>query len=173
MGARMTIGQLQSLLERYRILAASLMIWFVAGNMKSEYCISAIGFMPAMAAPIATPAMADSASGVSSARSSPNCCCSPLVVPNTPPFKPTSSPSRNTSRSRSISSFMATRIASIYSITGIASASPFVFGVDISRGVFYRLERRLLRVVRRFVDHRPLPRQQFRILLLRPQTVLD
>ncbi|MNY36647.1 hypothetical protein D3C86_1711500 [compost metagenome] len=95
------------------------MIWLVAGSIKSEYCISAIGFMPYMAAPIATPAIADSASGVSITRSSPNCSCSPLVVVKTPPLTPTSSPSTNTDSSRSISSFIASRMASIYSITAM------------------------------------------------------
>src|SRR5438128_3765318 len=46
--------------------------------------------------PTATPAMAASASGVSSTRSSPKRACNPTVARNTPPFTPTSSPSTRT-----------------------------------------------------------------------------
>src|ERR1700687_5911974 len=68
----MTIGTDQSPFERYRVRAASLTIWSKAGWMKSANWISAIGMRPFKAAPIATPTMADSASGVSSTRASPN-----------------------------------------------------------------------------------------------------
>src|SRR5438270_9537466 len=55
--------------------------------------------------------MLDSASGVSSTRSSPNRCCKPSVALKTPPFRPTSSPRTHTRASRSISSRSASRIA--------------------------------------------------------------
>src|SRR5258706_2429520 len=61
--------------------------------MKPVNWISATGFRPAAAIPTATPAIAVSASGVSSTRSGPKRCCSPTVARNTPPFTPTSSPS--------------------------------------------------------------------------------
>ena len=63
--------------------------------MKSANCISAIGLLPSIAAPIAVPIIFDSARGVSITRSSPYLLCNPLVVPKTPPFFPTSSPSIN------------------------------------------------------------------------------
>ena len=45
---------------------------------------------------VAVPTMADSASGVSSTRSSPNSACSPSVTRNTPPRVPMSSPISST-----------------------------------------------------------------------------
>ena len=48
--------------------------------------------MPSIAAPIAVPIIFDSAKGVSITRSSPYFSCKPRVAPNTPPFRPTSSP---------------------------------------------------------------------------------
>src|SRR5699024_9772718 len=60
----MVNGQCQSLFERYLILAASLIIWLVAGKMYSANCISATGLLPIIAAPIPVPTMLDSANGV-------------------------------------------------------------------------------------------------------------
>src|ERR1700682_879476 len=86
--------------------------------MKSANWSSAIGMRPLRAAPMAAPTMADSASGVSSTRASPNRAYRPSVAPNTPPFRPTSSPITRTLSSRSISSSMAARTASIILISG-------------------------------------------------------
>ena len=60
--------------------AASEMIWFIAGKMKSANWISATGSRPFAAAPIETPAIIDSVSGVSITRSSPNSAHSPSVA---------------------------------------------------------------------------------------------
>src|SRR5690606_21052692 len=148
------------------------MIWFVAGKMKSAYCISAMGLRPAIAAPMATPAMADSDRGVSSTRHSPNRRCRSFVVPKTPPFTPTSSPSTKTRSSRSISSFMARRIASIYSRTGILRLLP-VFRVDVPERILRRLERRAFGVSRGLVDDGPDALLQLPVPLFRPQTAFD
>ena len=64
--------------------------------------ISATGRSPAMAAPMAAPAMACSEMGVFQTRSAPNRSRSPPVVLNTPPDA-TSSPSSTTRSSRAIS----------------------------------------------------------------------
>ena len=58
--------------ERKRIRAASDRIWFIAGKMKSANWISGTGRSPATAAPIETPTIIDSDSGVSRTRSPPN-----------------------------------------------------------------------------------------------------
>ena len=73
--------------------AASDRIWLKAGKMKSANWISGTGRRPATAAPIETPTIIDSVSGVSSTRSPPNSSYSPSVARKTPPFLPTSSPS--------------------------------------------------------------------------------
>src|SRR5712691_8520371 len=85
--------------------------------MKSANWISAIGMRPLSAAPIAMPTMPDSASGMSRTRASPNFAYSPSVAPKTPPLRPTSSPMTSTRSSRSISSVMAARTASIIRIS--------------------------------------------------------
>src|SRR5438132_1792610 len=113
----MTMGTDQSPFDRYRVRAASLTIWSKAGWMKSANWISAIGISPLSAAPMATPTMPDSASGVSSTRASPNLAYRPSVAPKTPPLRPTSSPITSTRSSRSISSVMAARTASIILIS--------------------------------------------------------
>src|SRR5579864_6873716 len=87
--------------------------------MKSANWISATGIRPFRAAPIATPTIPDSASGVSRTRASPNFAYSPSVAPNTPPLRPTSSPMTRTRSSRSISSVIAARTASIMRISVI------------------------------------------------------
>src|SRR6185503_3230866 len=80
--------------------------------MKPENWISAMGFMPWVAMPMEMPAMRASAKGVSITRSLPKRCCRPSVARNTPPFRPTSSPSTTTDGSFSISWAMAMVMAS-------------------------------------------------------------
>src|SRR5438132_1608555 len=113
------MGTPQSPFDRYRVRAASLTIWSNAVWMKSANWISAMGIRPLSAAPIATPTIADSARGVSSTRASPKRAYRPSVAPDTPPFLPTSSPRTRTRSSRSISSEMAARTASIIRISGM------------------------------------------------------
>ena len=72
--------------------------------MKSANWISATGFNPYRAIPMALPMIPASARGVSKQRSAPNSSCSPVVARNTPPKRPTSSPSTTTRESRRISS---------------------------------------------------------------------
>ena len=85
--------------------------------------ISAIGRSPAMAAPIAVPRIAASEIGVSTTRRSPNCVVRPSVIWKTPPNGSwMSSPSRNTRSSRSISSRIASVIASFRLIWRVACA---------------------------------------------------
>src|SRR5437588_2618223 len=98
------MGKPKSPLERYRKRAASETIWSNAGWMKSANWISATGSRPCSAIPMATPTIPDSASGVSSTRSSPNSSRKPAVTRNTPPRAPTSSPSTRTRSSSRISS---------------------------------------------------------------------
>src|SRR5882672_11065655 len=62
--------------------------------------------------PTAMPAISPSASGVSATRSGPKRCCSPAVARNTPPFRPTSSPSTTTLSSSSMARASARLIAS-------------------------------------------------------------
>src|SRR5512147_34282 len=100
--------------------------------MKPVNWISATGFRPAAAIPMATPAIPASASGVSMTRSAPKRACKPTVARNTPPFTPTSSPRTTTSGSRAISPATArltasTRLTSAMSIVAAArKASRFV-----------------------------------------------
>src|SRR5215472_5319906 len=91
--------------------------------MKSANWISAIGISPFSAAPMATPTIADSASGVSRTRASPKRAYRPSVAPKTPPLRPTSSPRTRTRSSRSISSVIAARTASIIRISDTAKYS--------------------------------------------------
>ncbi len=72
--------------------------------------ISAIGRMPAIAAPIAAPAIAVSEMGVLRTLAGPNRSSSPTVVLKTPP-EATSSPSSTTRSSRSISCAIAAATA--------------------------------------------------------------
>ncbi len=65
--------------------------------------ISAIGFKPVIAAPIAAPRMASSEIGVSFTRLGPNSSKRPTVVLNTPPAAAVSSPKSTTRSSRLIS----------------------------------------------------------------------
>src|SRR4030095_13598314 len=75
-------------------------------------CISATGRSPAIAIPIAMPAMPDSASGVSTTRCGPYSACSPSVTRNTPPSRLMSAPRRMTWSSAAISHRRASLIAS-------------------------------------------------------------
>src|SRR4029077_893761 len=135
--------------------------------MKSANWISATGRRPPIAAPIEVPTIWLSVSGVSITRSSPNSAQRPSVARKTPPFLPTSSPSTMTVSSRSISSRMPSRIASMKVLSAISrrasrpslAGAPGrwllgrpVLGVDpLHRG--RRLRIRLgLGVVRRVVD---------------------
>src|SRR5215472_6165297 len=122
--------------------AASLTSWSNAGWMKSANWISATGISPFSAAPIATPTIDDSASGVSSTRASPNLACRPSVARNTPPFRPTSSPSTHTRSSRSISSASASRTPSIRVLTAISARLREHMPLEVGR---VRLRRRLRR----------------------------
>ena len=63
-----------------------------AAATKSANCISHTGRMPTTAAPTAVPTIADSASGVSITRVSPNSSTKPSVTLKAPPNAPTSSP---------------------------------------------------------------------------------
>jgi hypothetical protein len=65
--------------------------------------ISAIGFRPVIAAPMAAPKIACSEIGVSRTRRGPNCSNRPTVDLKTPPALATSSPKKMTSGSRAIS----------------------------------------------------------------------
>src|SRR2546428_4682885 len=104
--------------------AASSMIWFMAGAMKSANWISAMGRIPLAAAPMASPTMVDSASGVSITRSAPYFLNRPSVARNTPPRWPTSSPMMKTDWSRAISSSIPSRMASITVLTAISAELP-------------------------------------------------
>src|SRR5262249_50266390 len=98
--------------DRFRYFATWLITWFSEGYENASNCISTTGLHPAMASPTETPAIPDSASGVSNTRRSPNTSCSPSVTRNTPPSLPTSSPntsirssSASERRSASLSAF--------------------------------------------------------------------
>jgi hypothetical protein len=88
------------------------MSWLKAGYAKSANWISAMGSTPFSAMPIERPTMLDSASGVSSTRSGPKRASMPSVARKTPPSW-MSSPRTMTDCSRSISSNMASWIASM------------------------------------------------------------
>src|SRR5207245_2901124 len=87
---------------------------------KSVNCISATGRLPASARPRATPAIDDSARGVSMTRASPKRLRNPSVTRKTPPFWPTSSPSTMTRSSRSISSVRHERRAATMFISSVS-----------------------------------------------------
>src|SRR6202047_2120551 len=148
-GARMTSGTWQRPPDMYRIFVALLMIWSLARKRKSPYCTSAIGLIPIISAPTATPKKPSSAIGVLIIRSG-NLFSRPRVTVNAPPQPPgtaMSSPIQKTALSRSISSAMPSRRAS-------AIACRFISA--------------LLRHKRRSVDY-PAPVEE-RFLLARPQT---
>jgi hypothetical protein len=70
------------------------------------------------------PTIAASATGMSTTRSGPKRAWSPSVARNTPPERPTSSPSTITRWSRSIPHSSVERIASTMLSTGTAQPSP-------------------------------------------------
>src|SRR6266853_6270999 len=107
-------------------------------------CISATGRSPAMAMPMAMPAMPDSASGVSTTRCGPYTACSPSVTRNTPPSRPISSPRRMTRSSAAISHRRASLIAS----TSVRSAMalPLLLERGKQRGLLLDELRRHLRI---------------------------
>ena len=74
--------------------------------------ISTTGRRPNMAIPTAVPAIPASAIGVSITRFGPYFFSIPAVMRNVPSYTPMSSPMMRTFGSRSISSIMASRIAS-------------------------------------------------------------
>src|SRR5579884_3864607 len=131
--------------------------------MKSANWISATGRRPFRALPIATPTMQDSARGVSSTLASPYLAWRPSVARNTPPLRPTSSPSTQTRGSRSISSWRASRMPSIRVLTATVS-SPH--GVDVTFEVGrVRGRRRLGRLHRRLHLGQALPPESLLVLL--------
>src|ERR1035438_3949418 len=69
--------------------------------------------------PIAVPTMPDSARGVSNTRVSPNAAASPLVIRNTPPSVPTSSPKTST-----VSSSLRASESARFSAPAIVTACP-------------------------------------------------
>src|SRR5438876_1716419 len=94
---------------------------------KSPYWTSAIGRMPVIAAPMATPAMPASEIGVSRMRSCPNSSARPSVTVNAPPKPPgtpISSPRQKTVGSRRISSRIPSRSASAIVIVGTSILLP-------------------------------------------------
>ena len=64
----------------YSVFAAELMIWSIACMAKLNVMNSTIGFSPAIAAPMPTPAKPCSVIGVSITRLAPNSCNSPCVT---------------------------------------------------------------------------------------------
>src|SRR5579859_1822990 len=93
--------------ERYRTRASWSTTWLKPLWAKPRNWISATGTHPAMARPMAAPAMTPSDSGVSITRFGPKRPCSPSVARNTPPVRPTSSPKTSIRSSRAISSVSA------------------------------------------------------------------
>ncbi len=109
---RTTIGTLRCSLDRYQYLADWLTSESMDSPMKSPNMISMIGRSPVTAAPNAAPVIASSEIGVSNTREAPICSWTPGVTANTPPCSAAmSSPKNTTEASRSISSMIASRIA--------------------------------------------------------------
>ncbi len=85
MGIRATSGTRACPPNMYRALAAWLTSSETEHMAKSENRISAIGRVPASAAPTAAPMIVDSEIGVSTIRSGPNSACRSLYWPAIPP----------------------------------------------------------------------------------------
>src|SRR6266508_10644 len=131
---RITIGTRALPPNMYRSFAPWLKIWSMQTPKKSTNISSATGRSPVAAAPTAAPMYPDSEIGVSSTRSRPNCCTSPLVTPRTPPQASscsnpgtvappaTSSPISTTSGSRAISTARASLTASLKVIVRVVTA---------------------------------------------------
>src|ERR1700730_7465637 len=92
--------------------------------MKPVNWISATGRKPCAASPTESPAMAFSASGVSSTRSGPKRCKRPSVARNTPPSAATSSPRTRTLVSSAMARASARLTAWTRLISGIAASLP-------------------------------------------------
>ena len=107
----MTSGTVPCSFETYQNFADWLTRLSMGSAMKSPNMISTIGRSPVTAAPKAAPASASSEIGVSNTRSEPKRSCRSGVALNTPPATATSSPKNTTEASRSISSAIASRIA--------------------------------------------------------------
>src|ERR1700730_14989305 len=101
-GERSTIGQLSRPRVRVRRREAWFASWSIVGWMKPLNWISATGRKPCAASPTDSPAMAFSASGVSSTRFGPKRCKRPSVARNTPPSAATSSPRTRTAPSSAL-----------------------------------------------------------------------
>src|SRR5436190_17537700 len=97
--------------------------WFIAQGRNSPNETSTIGRRPNSAAPIATPAMADSLIGASRTRRGPNSSYSPRAPDIAPPNGPMSWPIRNTSGSRRISSAIPSTSASTNVIRRVSAAT--------------------------------------------------
>src|SRR5579859_1590360 len=106
--------------ERYRTRASWSTTWLKPLWAKPRNWISATGTQPAIASPIAAPAITPSESGVSMTRLSPYLSYRPSVARNTPPVLPTSSPKTSMRSSRAISSASAWFTASTMVSSGIA-----------------------------------------------------
>nr|CUV59434.1 exported protein of unknown function [Ralstonia solanacearum] len=91
--------------------------------MKPLNWISTTGRSPIAAMPMAAPASAVSASGVSMTRSAPKRACSPTVARNTPPLTPMSSPSSTTDGSCS-SACASARFTASTRLTSAMAALP-------------------------------------------------
>ena len=89
LGRRTTSGH-GTCVRQYSV-AALLTIWLKPTLEKSANCISTMGRIPSMAAPMARPICASSLMGESSTRPG-NSLASPLVALNAPPNTPTSCP---------------------------------------------------------------------------------
>src|SRR3989338_851673 len=123
--------------------------------MKPVNWISATGFSPSAAMPIATPAMAASASGVSMTRSAPKRACRRTVARNTPPLTPISSPSSTTLGSRA-SSWASARLTAS---TRLISAMTLRAGAEPQRGLALLPERGGQRGVK-MIEHHLGPRRR-------------
>ncbi len=101
---RITTGTWNCPPDMWHSVAAVFTIWSSASRLKFTVMISTIGRRPPSAAPMPAPTNADSESGVSRIRSSPNSSSNPLLTAKQPPYLPTSSPIRNTRGSASSAS---------------------------------------------------------------------
>src|SRR5579872_1825368 len=119
--------------------------------MKSANWISAIGRMPAIAAPTAIPTIDASASGVSMTRSRPNSSKNPAVMRKTFPRGPMSSPMMKTRESLVISACIASRTPSNTVFIAIAVLCERAGGIHVGVQIRFRRRRLRFRPVRRLV----------------------
>src|SRR5262245_49821027 len=129
--------------QRYR--PTCVISWSRQGYENASYCISHTGRQPAMHRPTALPRMPASASGVSTQRSGPKRSRKPAVARNTPPARPTSSPSTITDESRSSSTWKQSLTAS--TIDSSAKEPPELVEVRLERR--RRIDERMLEQQRR------------------------